>query len=89
VRKSHRLSGRPANQIPFPFSIVFCGDESQSQCMKSHFPSQIKNKQIPVPFYPFRALVEQTANEKLLHTLLTKLIIIRGKKYMMERKKKI
>jgi hypothetical protein len=46
--------------------------------MKSHFPSQIENKQISVPFYPFRALFEQTANEKLLHTLLTKLIIIRA-----------
>ncbi len=26
--------------IPFPFSIAFFVDESQSQCMKSYFPSQ-------------------------------------------------
>ena len=40
-RAQIRLSGCPAQiLIPFPFSIVFLPDESQSQCLKSHFNSQ-------------------------------------------------
>ncbi len=40
--------------IPYYFSIVFLHvDESQSQCMKSYFPSQ-KNAQIAVPILPLR-----------------------------------
>ncbi len=38
-----------------PIFYCFFVDESQSQCMKSHFPSQKMGKS-QFPFYPFRTL---------------------------------
>ncbi len=58
LHKSHRRYACLAQiLIPFPFSIFFV-DESQSQCMKSHFPSQKMGKS-QFPFYPFRTLCMQ------------------------------
>ncbi len=42
-----------SNLNPIPIFYCFFVDESQSQCMKSHFPSQKMDKS-QFPFYPFR-----------------------------------
>ncbi len=44
-----------SNLNPIPIFYCFFVDESQSQCMKSHFPSQKMGKS-QFPFYPFRTL---------------------------------
>ncbi len=42
-----------SNLNPIPIFYCFFVDASQSQCMKSHFPSQKMDKS-QFPFYPFR-----------------------------------
>ena len=60
LTKSHRPAQIPwslclscSNLNPIPIFYRFFVDESQSQCMKSHFPSK-KNGQIPVPILPLQ-----------------------------------
>ncbi len=61
--KSHRPTAQiPLSQClpcsnlsPIPIFYCFFVDESQSQSMKSHFPSQEMGKS-QFPFYPFRSL---------------------------------
>ncbi len=64
MSKSHRPTAQiPSSQClscsnfnPIPIFYCFFVDESQSQCMKSHFPSQKMGKS-QFPFYPFRTLL--------------------------------
>ena len=63
LTKSHRPTAQIpswlclscSNLNPIPIFYCFFVDESQSQCMKSHFPSQKMGKS-QFPFYPFRTL---------------------------------
>ncbi len=65
LTKSHRLTAQIPSSLclscsnlnPIPIFYCFFVDESQSQCMKSHFPSQKIGKS-QFPFYPFRTLME-------------------------------
>ncbi len=63
LTKSHRPTAQIPSSLclscsnlnPIPIFYCFFVDESQSQCMKSHFPSQKMGKS-QFPFYPFRTL---------------------------------
>ena len=56
-----------SNLNPIPIFYCFVADESQSQCMKSHFPP--KNKQTPVPILPLQDPLSKCSPKERLSEL--------------------
>ncbi len=88
LTKSHRPTAQIPSSLclscsnlnPIPIFYCFFVDESQSQGMKSHFPSQKMGKS-QFPFYPFRTLFNNNMtkcriNYKLAICGRTKYILI-------------
>ena len=77
LTKSHRPTAQIPSSLclscsnlnPIPIFYCFFVDESQSQCIKSHFPSQKMGKS-QFPFYPFRTLLRGKLLGSMSHLIL-------------------